>query len=107
MALWYRSVPTSSPVSWAALGESTLAPLFPVGLGSVDGTKQPQPVALCLSLDGRPPLARRLIPSEHLRSILRHREEGRLERDTVAYERPRIRSANLQKFPSRPFGEQG
>jgi hypothetical protein len=37
-------------------------------LGGVDGTKQPQPVALCLSLDADPPLEL-VRTSKHLRTL--------------------------------------
>ena len=42
-------------------------PLLAVGLGRVDGPKQLQPVALCLSRDGGPPLEL-VRTSEHLRA---------------------------------------
>jgi hypothetical protein len=47
-------------------------PVLAVGLGCVDGPKQLQPVALCLSRDGSPPLE--LVRTSEYLTILRHQE---------------------------------
>jgi hypothetical protein len=53
--------------------------LLAVGLGCVDGPKQPQPVALCLSRDGGPPLG-----SSEPTNILRYQEGRRAVTRTSA-----------------------